>query len=101
MADLKKYLTLYSDRSPVVGTALDSRRWTTDCVCPVCLKRRNDSKSEIVEPFSDYDFTTLEHTDELTPHEYLLCPFEIPVFVFKTRSWGEPIKLRIWWGQYR
>lgn len=92
MADLKKYLALHPDDIPEVDEALASQRWTTDCVCPVCLERRKDSDNTITAPFSDYDSSTLEDRDELTQHEYLLCPFETPVFVFKTRSWGEPAK---------
>lgn len=92
MADLKKYFTLYPNDIPDIDSALDSRIWTTDCVCPVCLERRRDSNNEIAAPFSRYDTTTLEDRDELTPHEYFLCPVEMPVFFFKTRSWGEPAR---------
>ncbi|KAF4536434.1 ATPAse [Lasiodiplodia theobromae] len=87
MADLKQYFTLHDDNIPRIRTALDTQIWTTDCICSVCLERRKDSNNEMMAPFKHYDLTTLETRDELTRHEYLLCPFEMPVFVFKTRSW--------------
>lgn len=89
MADLKQYFTLHDDNIPRIRTALDTQIWTTDCICSVCLERRKDSNNEMMAPFKHYDLTTLETRDELTRHEYLLCPYEMPVFVFKTRSWGE------------
>ncbi len=64
----------------------DCRRWISDCACAVCRENKSASKN-ISSIFEDYNFITLQRK-ELTKYHYLLCPKEMPVFVFKTRTWG-------------
>ena len=67
----------------------DCRNWVSDCQCFVCKDRRKVAKEGRYHLFADYGFITPIQRDELTRHQYLLCPFEIPAFVFRTRNWGK------------
>jgi hypothetical protein len=62
----------------------DCRKWLSDCQCAVCRTRKKEPSEPL---FIDYNAITPIFWDELTPHQYLLCPFDIPAFVFRTRTW--------------
>ena len=65
------------------------RTFFTDCTCPVCEQRRVTGERKVLALFEDYNGLSPTETDELEVHQYLLCPFEMPAFVFKTRAWGK------------
>jgi hypothetical protein len=67
----------------------DCRNWLSDCQCAVCRSRKKAAGEPL---FMSYNNITPVQWDELTPHQYLLCPFEIPAFVFRTRTWGKRAK---------
>ncbi|KAI1195290.1 P-loop containing nucleoside triphosphate hydrolase protein [Nemania serpens] len=89
MVDMKFYHASY--RIPLanmVNTA-DCRNWTSDCNCEVCKRAITDDKGRIsmISLFEDYSDIAPESRTTLTPHQYFLCHFEVPAFVFKTRTW--------------
>ncbi|KAI0190854.1 P-loop containing nucleoside triphosphate hydrolase protein [Astrocystis sublimbata] len=89
MVDMKLYHANIT-ASPLLMDTSDCRKWTSDCTCKVCKSKvANNQGCKMVAPlFDDYNNITIE--DEhftLTPHQYFLCQFEIPAFVFKTRKW--------------
>ena len=86
MADLVSYYTENVDEKPTHIGRSDIRNWVSDCTCLVCKEKEPATK---VALFNLYDTITLESRRTLTPHEYLLCPAEIPAYVFRTRTWGK------------
>ncbi|KAI1276257.1 P-loop containing nucleoside triphosphate hydrolase protein [Xylaria sp. FL0933] len=88
MVDIKWCYANSSNVIPLMNTA-DCRNWTSDCKCDACKTRIEDEKdnSKIVSLFEDYNFIAPETKDTLTPHQYFLCSYEMPAFVFKTRTW--------------
>lgn len=89
MTDMQQYYADNHTSKPQFTDVSDLRRWTTDCTCAVCKVRSVDLVAAARSNFEDYQTATRVDNPELTDHKYLLCPFEIPAFVFKTRSWGE------------
>ncbi|KAI0802934.1 P-loop containing nucleoside triphosphate hydrolase protein [Xylaria sp. FL0064] len=88
MVDIKLYYANGRNILPLMNTA-DCRNWTSDCKCDACKSRIKDEKdnSKIVSLFEDYNFIAPETEDSLTPHQYFLCSYEMPAFIFKTRTW--------------
>lgn len=68
----------------------DLRDFIPDCRCRVCngAERVEAEKTSI---FEDYTDISRVDNEELWDHIYLLCPIEISVFVFKTRTWGRSL----------
>ena len=91
MVDMQSYLEDPNHICPNLMDTADCRNWTSDCKCKVCRKRVEDEKDgvEMFFLFEDYNHLAPESTYELTTHQYFLCNFEMPAFVFKTRTWGE------------
>ncbi|KAI1750558.1 P-loop containing nucleoside triphosphate hydrolase protein [Xylaria castorea] len=90
MADMKSYYAHTSTKLNLMDTS-DCRNWISDCKCEVCKSKMTNKKdsSKIVSLFEDYNYIAIESTTTLTPHQYFLCHFEMPAFVFKTRTWGK------------
>lgn len=65
----------------------DLRDFIPDCRCRVCNGTER-TKAEKTSIFENYTEKSRVDTEELWDHIYLLCPTEISVFVFKTRTWG-------------
>ncbi|KAI1744781.1 P-loop containing nucleoside triphosphate hydrolase protein [Xylaria scruposa] len=88
MADMKSYYAHTSNKMRLMDTG-DCRNWSSDCKCGACIRKMTNEKdsSKTVSLFEDYNCITIERTENLTPHQYFLCHFEIPAFVFKTRTW--------------
>jgi hypothetical protein len=89
MADLDSFYTENNYRKPELMDTSDCRNWTSDCTCTVCKENKTVVNKKIVPLFNNYNFITLEHWDELTDHQYILCPNEMHSFVFRTRTWGK------------
>ncbi|KAF9891838.1 hypothetical protein FE257_003323 [Aspergillus nanangensis] len=96
MADLVSYYTHTLSPKPILMDISDCRNWSSDCECSICKGKRAGQQRNLESRFEDYNLLTLESNDkdlkleadcELTPHQYLLCPAEIPAYVFKTRTW--------------
>ncbi|KAI1383576.1 P-loop containing nucleoside triphosphate hydrolase protein [Hypoxylon trugodes] len=87
MADLKSYYE-EGNAPPTLMNTKDCRNWTSDCKCSVCKSRNaQETTKQVVSLFEDYNWITVETTEKLTPHQYILCHYEIMAFVFKTRTW--------------
>ncbi|KAJ3576726.1 hypothetical protein NPX13_g3611 [Xylaria arbuscula] len=88
MVDMQSYFLAEGTRPEQLDTT-DSRNWTSDCKCEVCRKKieNEENRVEMVSLFEDYNKIVPDEDDTLTDHQYLLCDFEIPAFVFKTRTW--------------
>ncbi|KAI0448307.1 P-loop containing nucleoside triphosphate hydrolase protein [Xylaria acuta] len=88
MADMKSYYASTSNKLYLMDMA-DCRNWTSDCKCEVCKSKIADKKdgSKTTSLFEDYNHIAIETQSTLTPHQYFLCRFEMPTFVFKTRTW--------------
>ncbi|KAI0551808.1 P-loop containing nucleoside triphosphate hydrolase protein [Xylaria curta] len=88
MLDMKSYYA-HTGRTMRLMNTDDCRNWTSDCKCEVCKRRMTNEKdsSKMVSLFEDYNGITIETWNTLTPHQYFLCYFEMPAFVFKTRTW--------------
>ncbi|KAG8157941.1 hypothetical protein KVR01_012213 [Diaporthe batatas] len=87
MTDARQYYAenLDSTRSQLEGS--DLRRWTNDCVCSVCKQRSIKLETGTQTMFENYSKITRLRWSQLSDHQYLLCPSEVPAFVFKSRSW--------------
>lgn len=89
MADAEEAVDF--DRPDDFMSESDLRKKGWRCSCIVCRETRSKGdESEFQALFEDYQEIGSERwmEDELTTHQYLLCPYELLVFVFKTRSWG-------------
>jgi hypothetical protein len=91
MTDMQQYYAADFPSKPLFLDGSDLRRWATDCICAVCKQRSINLETGARSVFEDYTLITRIGSPELSEHEYLLCPFEVPAFVFKTRTWGESI----------
>lgn len=90
MTDMQQYHSEPQSSRPVFLDNSDLRSWTTDCTCVVCKQRSINLDTEAESMFENFNgLTTPVNDPQLSDHEYLLCPFEMPAFVFKTRKWGE------------
>jgi hypothetical protein len=99
MVDLKSYYaSLKADPKdsrndpntrPIMMDRSDLRNWTSDCACPICIKKTEHLKLDSKFTDINYNGITNIHTKRLTDHHYFLCPKEIYAFIFKTRSWGK------------
>jgi hypothetical protein len=66
----------------------DLRAWQSDCSCTVCKQTKTGSDKAMASLFENYVSIDPSKTETLTGHQYMLCPVEIPAFVFRTRVWG-------------
>lgn len=89
MVDMESYYERCPEEQPNLLEDLDCRRWSSDCACSICAQRTLHSGGAVASVFDSYNNITLESSDELTRHKYLLCPRHIPAFVFKLRKWGK------------
>lgn len=86
MTDVKQYYSEWTRRKPEFMDRSDLGVWTSDCTCSACKQGRGT----IARPSNGWStFTKLSDKSELDPADYLLCPSEIPAFVFRSRHWGE------------
>ncbi|OJJ42804.1 hypothetical protein ASPZODRAFT_136934 [Penicilliopsis zonata CBS 506.65] len=85
MTDPEAYYSEFEGKRPCLMGDNDCQKWINDCICSVCRKVETAVTREHVAPFENK--ITLESWEELTPHQYFLCPKEMPVFVFRTRTW--------------
>ncbi|KAK4167749.1 ATPase [Cladorrhinum sp. PSN259] len=93
MLDLKGYYTNAEGlQPPRLMDISDCRPTLADGTCAFCKdKAKGDAKEtgekRTVALFSDYRDIDIDDHDSLSDFQYLLCPVEIPGFVFKTRKW--------------
>lgn len=90
MADLNRYYIDIPWNKPLLIDSGDCRNWISDCQCSLCKSSKGTEGKKIQGRFADYNKITMINYDELTHHQYLLCPRGMAVFVFRTRSWGKP-----------
>ncbi len=87
MADLPSY---YAGAARIALDLMDDSDCKTthsDCGCVVCEdKRMVEKKLEVI--FEDCNNITVHTHEGLELYQYLLCPKKMPVFSFKTRTWG-------------
>lgn len=87
MTDMKQYYTHESHLKPQFISDSDQRNWISDCTCSVCKRGKRTTPQLTKEDWSN--FYVMSATSELSSTEYLLCPSEIPAFIFRTRTWGK------------
>jgi hypothetical protein len=75
-------------QAPELMDKSDQREFISDCLCRTC-KNGKSVKANKTPPFEYYDKITRTSFQNLTDHQYLLCPKQIYVFVFQTRTWGK------------
>jgi hypothetical protein len=88
MTDLISYYAEDINRKPTLMDNSDCRNWTSSCTCSVCKVRDRDLSKEVVALFDEYNYITVQGRTRLNRRQYFLCPFEIPSFIFRTRTWG-------------
>lgn len=89
MTDMQEYYANISTKPNFLDDS-DLRKWVSDCICDVCRKSiKLETEMDFI--LAEYCKTTRIVSPELSDHRYLLCPYEIPAFVFKTRTWGETL----------
>lgn len=65
------------------------------CQCPACMDGLVDSshtrraQNSTTAKFGNYSDLRPDMVAQLSDHQYFLCPQRIPVYFFKSRSWGE------------
>lgn len=87
MADLWTYYAGPHSR-PSLMKDDDCRVWYSDCTCRICQERAIEGRGNVKSIFRVYNRIVPTKDDELTRHEYLLCPGQIFAYVFKLRTWG-------------
>ncbi|KAK7710327.1 hypothetical protein SLS64_005912 [Diaporthe eres] len=55
----------------------------------ICQRKTAAGEGDVESIFEDYNSIVPSETNELTRHMYLLCPCELPAFVFKWRVWQQ------------
>jgi len=90
MVDLEGFYeqSVYSEK-PKLLKSDDCRKWGSDCQCIACRDRRKNVEEGSSFFIRYHDITPLQWEEGLTDHQYLLCPYEIRAFAFRTRSWGK------------
>ncbi|KAI8950128.1 P-loop containing nucleoside triphosphate hydrolase protein [Xylaria longipes] len=90
MTDMKSYYSQTLKELALMNTK-DCRNWTSDCKCEICKIKmtKEKNRSQMVSLYEDYNYIAIETQSTLTPHQYFLCHFKMPAFVFKTRTWGK------------
>lgn len=86
MTDVKQSYTDSPYRKPDFMDRMDLSAWTSDCTCPACKQGKGTTR-RTRDDWSTFEM--MSDQSKLGPAEYLLCPSEIPAFVFRTRAWGE------------
>ncbi|KAH6676509.1 ATPase [Halenospora varia] len=95
MVDMKKY---YSDvdskrgspsTKPNPSWRQPDQAWVTDCLCPICTKRKEEATSAkpSFEIFAKYHGIIPERHKTLDAHQFFLLPDKLWAFIFKTRTW--------------
>ncbi|KAK6859647.1 P-loop containing nucleoside triphosphate hydrolase protein [Apiospora arundinis] len=94
MADADLALSYKPQQDFMSSDDLDQKGWR--CECSVCHSTQTDGNGNAQSPFACYDKIASQHWEEgnMTAHHYILCPFEVIVFVFKTRTWVHIQNLR-------
>ncbi|KAK7994263.1 P-loop containing nucleoside triphosphate hydrolase protein [Apiospora marii] len=90
MADAKTAVSI----EPPLGIMADRdlRKGGWRCFCAVCQSTQADGSEKGFQAlFEDYHKIGSQSWEQglLTDHKYLLCPSELMVFVFKTRTWEQ------------
>ncbi|KAK1831670.1 hypothetical protein QBC39DRAFT_350605 [Podospora conica] len=88
MVDIKGYFEEQQGSRPETMGKEDCRPSDADGSCAFCKERKQKGhvgKTGVMALFEDYN--NIYPDEELTNHQYLLCPAEIEAFVFKTRAW--------------
>lgn len=87
MTDMKEYYTKEPLSKPAFIDRSDLRNWKSDCICSCCKQGNGTSPRLDKKDWSSFQIMSAK--SKLTDALYLLCPSEIPAFVFRTRIWGE------------
>lgn len=88
MADLETYYATTGARRPYLLTEdRDTRKFYSDCTCRICQKKTAAGEGDITSIFDGYSNIVPSNANDLSRHMYLLCPSELPAFVFKWRIW--------------
>lgn len=86
MTDVKQFYTDWINFKPKFIDRMDLGVWTSDCTCSACKQGKGTTR-RTRDDWSTFEL--MSDQSKLDPADYLLCPREIPAFVFRTRAWGE------------
>lgn len=87
MADLETYYATTNARRPNLLPRSDCRKFNSDCVCIICQKNTAAGEGDVESIFDDFNEIVPSKVNDLSRHMYLLCPSQIPAFIFKWRIW--------------
>lgn len=87
MSDLETFYANPRVTPPTLLEDNDYRKFYSDCMCRVCQRKTVAGEGDVKSVFEDYNIIVPSKTRRLRRHMYLLCPSEIPAFVFKSRAW--------------
>ncbi|KAH9884003.1 hypothetical protein F4778DRAFT_578486 [Xylariomycetidae sp. FL2044] len=87
MVDLKTYFSI-AKKPGLMGTA-DCRGRSPGCGCEHCRKQAEHLTVPAMPMFEDYNYIKPNSRSRLTEHQYFLCPSEIWVYVFQTKTWAK------------
>ena len=87
IADLETYYATTNARRPILLEESDCRKYYSDCTCRICQEKTAAGEGDVKSIFDDYNDIVPSEANDLTRHMYLLCPRQLPAFVFKWRSW--------------
>ncbi|KAI7779314.1 Protein MSP1 [Diaporthe eres] len=87
MADLETFYATTNTRRPTLLQDSDCRKFYSDCTCRICQEKTAAGEGEVKSIFDDYNSILPSEASDLSRHMYLLCPRELPAFVFKWRTW--------------
>lgn len=87
MADIETFYAHTQANRPKLLGDNDCRKFYSDCTCSVCQKKRVAGEGDVQSIFDKYIRIVPSETYKLSRHMYLLCPSEIPAFIFKWRVW--------------
>ncbi|OIW32701.1 P-loop containing nucleoside triphosphate hydrolase protein [Coniochaeta ligniaria NRRL 30616] len=88
MTDMMSYYELPQKKQPMYMNTDDLRDFISDCRCQGCeIFDKRYPKAKKTSKFQDYTWNNRSARPILDDNKYLLCPYQLPVFVFGTRTW--------------
>lgn len=85
---MDSYYLEHPGERPKLMDDTDCRASVSDCLCEVCWEQQQQRVKNPKGKFGDYNTIEPSRQEELgTKHKYVLLPWQMPAYVFKTRSW--------------
>ncbi|VUC25648.1 unnamed protein product [Clonostachys rosea] len=87
VTDLKSFYENLSRRLPRFLDDSDIRVQSSACRCLVCQRRKIQGEVAMSQKFIEYCGVIGPGSGRMRDRDFFLCPFSIPAFVLKTRTW--------------